>query len=73
MSGTRTTKIQKMDYNYESYLGPDYKNIPIPKNIPTYISNHTSWLDVEILIRYFGPAFAAKKSLKKVPVFGLVC
>jgi hypothetical protein len=71
--GCWSTKIVKNDYSYEAYLGPDYKDQPIPEHIPTYVSNHTSWLDVEVLIKNFTPAFAAKESLRNVPVFGLLC
>jgi 1-acyl-sn-glycerol-3-phosphate acyltransferase len=30
-------------------------------------------MDVMMLIIHYAPAFAAKKSLRKVPVFGLLC
>lgn len=62
------------DYDYTPYLGTNYKETQtIPNHIPTFISNHSSWLDVEILITYYQLAFAAKKSLRKVPVFGVLC
>jgi len=74
LSGTSIKKTDKTDYDYSYYLGTDYKQTQtIPKNIPTYVCNHTAWTDVEILITQFDLAFAAKKSLRKVPVFGLLC
>lgn len=73
MVGMSRNKIVRNDYNYEPFLGPDYKNDPIPEHIPTFVSNHASWLDIMVLIIYYAPAFAAKKSLRKVPVFGLLC
>lgn len=73
ISGVTTGKIDKNNYNYEAFLGPDYKNEPTPDYVPTFVCNHTSWLDVMILIIHYAPAFAAKKALRKVPIFGLLC
>jgi len=43
-------------------------------HISTLVSNHTSWADIIVLLASrFTPAFAAKKSLRKVPVFGVFC
>jgi hypothetical protein len=72
-AGMRRTKVDRNDYDYSSFLGPDYKDEPLPPVIPTYVCNHASWLDVANLITYYAPAFVAKKSLRKVPVFGLLC
>ncbi|CDW83074.1 acyltransferase family protein [Stylonychia lemnae] len=73
ITGTRTGKIIKNDYSYEAYLGPNYKSDPQPNHMPTFVCNHTSWMDVMMLIIHYAPAFAAKKSLRKVPVFGVLC
>lgn len=73
ITGIKLKKVDRNDYNYESYLGPNYKNEPTPSYVPTFVCNHTSWLDVIILIVHYAPAFAAKKSLKNVPIFGLLC
>jgi len=73
LGAIRKRKTIRKDYDYSSYLGPDYKNDYIPEHIPTYISNHTSWMDVGVLVAYYAPAFVSKKSLRKVPVFGLIC
>lgn len=72
-AGMRSSKTTLLDFDYSSYLGPDYKDEPLPEHIATYVSNHTSYLDVINLVKYFAPAFAAKKSLRKVPVFGILC
>lgn len=69
-------KIERrnIDFDYSEYLGPDYKKTQtIPKNIATYISNHSSWTDIIIFLNQYQTAFAAKKELKKIPVFGLLC
>lgn len=73
VSGVSTGKIDRNDYNYEAFLGPDYKNQPTPNYVPTFVCNHTSWMDIIILIIHYAPAFAAKKALRKVPIFGLLC
>lgn len=73
LAGVRTRQVFR-DYDYTPYLGPNYKETQRdPNYIPTFICNHTSMLDVEVLIKYYYLAFAAKKSLRKVPVFGLIC
>ena len=69
------TRTRQHDVDYSYYLGPDYKKtMKEVKHVSTLVTNHVSWCDVMILLggRYT-PAFAAKKSLKKVPLFGLVC
>jgi 1-acyl-sn-glycerol-3-phosphate acyltransferase len=72
MGGMRTVKKQ-IDFDYTPFLGPDYKETQIiPKKVSTIISNHSSWLDVPILISNFRAAFASKKSFRKVPVFGII-
>lgn len=73
LSGVKTGKVDRNDYDYSPYLGPDYKAEPTPNHVPTFVCNHTSWMDVIILIIHYAPAFAAKKSLRKVPIFGLLC
>jgi 1-acyl-sn-glycerol-3-phosphate acyltransferase len=41
--------------------------------VSTFISNHVSWTDIIVFINQYQPAFAAKKELAKIPVFGLLC
>jgi 1-acyl-sn-glycerol-3-phosphate acyltransferase len=39
------------DYDYTYFLGPNYKETTAyPKYFSTYVSNHTSWLDIILLI-----------------------
>ncbi len=72
MAGMRTVR-KTVDYDYTPFLGPNYKETQIaPKHISTILSNHSSWLDVPIIISHFGAAFASKKTFRKVPVFGLL-
>lgn len=72
MGGMRTVR-KKVDFDYSPYLGPDYKETQVPPNyISTIVSNHSSWLDVPILISHFQAAFVAKKTLRKIPIFGLI-
>ena len=73
MAGMSTTITEK-DVDYSYYLGPDYKkgykNI---KKTSTIVSNHCSWLDSLILIKYITPAFAPTAYFLTVPIFGKVC
>lgn len=67
------TVRKKVDFDYTPFLGPNYKETQVPpKHISTIISNHSSWLDVPILISHFRAAFASKKTFRKVPIFGLL-
>lgn len=53
------TEFQFIDFDYSYYLGPDYKvNHSEKKKTPTIISNHVSWLDTFIIIKYmpFSPS-----------------
>lgn len=71
-TGMRTEK-KYVDFDYSSYLGPNYKNSTVPpRYLSTYVSNHTSWLDVPILISNLRPAFASKRTFKNVPIFGIL-
>lgn len=64
---------KRVEFDYTPYLGPNYKDTCIrPKHLSTFVSNHSSWLDVPILISHFRTAFASKKTFRKVPVFGLI-
>ena len=64
---------KKFDFDYSEYLGTDYKKNEQPKFVSTYISNHVSWTDIIVYIFQYQPAFAAKKELRSIPVFGLLC
>ena len=37
------------------------------------MSNHVSWTDIIVFLNINQPAFAAKRDLKDIPVFGLLC
>jgi hypothetical protein len=72
MFGLRMSRENK-DYDYTPFLGPNYKETTIyPKYFSTYVSNHTSWLDILLQIAYNRPAFTPKKELRKIPLFGLL-
>ena len=71
-AGMRTTK-EFIDFDYSPYLGPNYKETTVPpKHLSTYISNHTSWMDVPVLISRLRPAFASKATFKNTPIFGII-
>lgn len=72
LSGMRTSR-KVVDFDYTPFLGPGYKETQIPpKHLSTIVSNHSSWLDVPILISHFKAAFASKKNFRKIPIFGLI-
>lgn len=67
-----TLTYQDVDYSY--YLGDGYKSgYRTIKKTSTIVSNHCSWLDALILIKYITPAFAPTAYFKTVPIFGTVC
>ena len=50
----------EVDYSY--YLGPDYlRNRRKIAKTSTLISNHSSWLDVVVLLKTLQPAFTPDK------------
>jgi 1-acyl-sn-glycerol-3-phosphate acyltransferase len=72
VAGIRMSRDDR-DYDYSFYLGPNYKETtPYPKYFSTYVSNHTSWMDILLMIAYNRPAFTPKHNLKKIPLFGLL-
>lgn len=72
LAGMRTYR-KKVDFDYTPFLGPGYRDTQNePKHISTIVSNHSSWLDIPILMSHFKTAFASKKSFRKVPMFGLI-
>ena len=71
-AGMRSSR-KKVDFDYSAYLGPDYKKANnAPKYLSTYVSNHTSWLDIPVLIVNLKCAFASSEAFKKVPIFGIL-
>ena len=73
LGGIRVEK-HVIDYDYSVYLGPNYRETQVPpKHLSMYVANHSSWMDVEVMLSNFKLAFAAKKAFIKMPVFGLVC
>jgi hypothetical protein len=74
MAGVYTKQEIDTEFDYEPYLGPDYRNeLEKYPHLPTYICNHVSFLDIIAMIKYYCPAFAAKRPLKDVPVLGILC
>ncbi len=70
--GLRST-YEPREYDYTFFLGKDYKERTVyPKYFSTYVSNHTSWLDVILLISQICPAFTPKDVLRRIPIFGIL-
>lgn len=54
-------KRRDLDYNYEEYLGPNYKNTMKEVNVSTIVCNHSCWADINAIIASsFCPGFGAK-------------
>lgn len=51
-----------IDVDYEEYLGPNYKDdLKEVKHVSTMICNHVSWVDSQVLYKYFSVAFIISK------------
>lgn len=64
----RVERVSTGEGDYSKWLGPDWK--PEWTGAGTIVSNHTSFIDICIMIVTFWPAFLAKVSLKKIYVVG---
>ncbi len=67
---------KEVEVSYEEYLGKGYNTSSDKadkKDHAVIISNHVSWLDVTILMRYIGCGFIASKAVKSFPFIGTVC
>jgi hypothetical protein len=68
------SSYEERDYDYTPFLGPNYRETTTyPKYFSTYVSNHTSWIDIVLLISYIRPAFTPKDVLHRIPVLGILC
>lgn len=74
MVGVSTKQEIDTEFDYTPYLGPNWRDeIDNYPNLPTYVCNHVSWLDILLMIKYYCPAFAAKRPIKDVPILGILC
>jgi hypothetical protein len=70
-NGGLFSTLQKIDVDYTEYLGEGYKeNYRAVSKVPTMISNHSSWLDGTLIMKYYGVAFALAAKFKHMPLFG---
>lgn len=53
---------------YKEYLGPDWK--AQWDGAPTYIANHTSWLDIMYMVSIKFTGFVARATVKTTPGVG---
>lgn len=67
--------VEKTSAIYTKYLGSDfdYEREIQNKQYATVISNHLGWLDIFYLASITGGSFAAKKSVKGIPIVGHIC
>jgi 1-acyl-sn-glycerol-3-phosphate acyltransferase len=60
---------ERVEYDYIKFLGPDYKKNEKPA---AYISNHTSWLDIVLLLDKTGSGFISSIHVKSFPMIGYI-
>jgi 1-acyl-sn-glycerol-3-phosphate acyltransferase len=70
--GTRT-KLRKIEFDYEEYLGADYQRLGSDKRTSTIVSNHVSWMDAVVLVQLLVPAFAPSVEFANAPLIGSLC
>jgi 1-acyl-sn-glycerol-3-phosphate acyltransferase len=69
LSGYMWIDCQKdTNIDYKEYLGPDWK--AEWEGAPTYIANHTSFLDIMYMVTLVFPGFVARASVKTSPGVG---
>jgi 1-acyl-sn-glycerol-3-phosphate acyltransferase len=56
--------------SYKEYLGPDWK--PEWEGAPTYIQNHTSFLDIMLALYTIFPSFVARENVKHLWGIGTI-
>ena len=53
---------------YKKYLGPDWK--PTYDRPSTIVANHSSWVDIVMMMTKYTPSFISKAAVKKLPGIG---
>jgi 1-acyl-sn-glycerol-3-phosphate acyltransferase len=61
-----------VDYDYTEYLGPGYEKDESKVKIASYICNHTSWVDIILMVERICPGFISKKAVESYPFIGYV-
>lgn len=67
-----TYKRELVQVDYKKYLGPTWKN-PEFDGASTVVSNHSSWIDVNLITCLKFPSFTPKLGIKSWPAIGTVC
>jgi 1-acyl-sn-glycerol-3-phosphate acyltransferase len=60
---------KKVDVDYSKYLGEDYLKNAKPA---VHIANHTSWLDILLMMSKISPGFISRVEVKSFPIVGYV-
>lgn len=63
---------KKIDFDYSKYLGAAYERDEKNIKVSTHVSNHTSWLDIPIMMTKFNPGFISRIEVKSYPLVGFV-
>lgn len=65
-----TEVVKKEDVCYKKYLGPNWT--PRWDNFSTVVINHSSWVDIPILMSLHYTSFVSKASNEKTPFVGIM-
>ena len=68
MFGTYSVSMEKKQFDYKPYLGPDWK--PSYENPGSTVCNHQSWTDIVVIMQRQMPAHVAKAAVAKIPLVG---
>ena len=64
-------KIERPEIDYSKYLGPDWKKVY--EGETTLVLNHSSWVDILILMWWNMPSFVSSSGVKNFPFIGKIC
>lgn len=68
------SSLTHLDFDYSYYLGEGYREKGKAdderkiKHLSTYVSNHTSWMDMLVLFKHVQPAYTPSMEFKNAPI-----
>lgn len=63
-------KVERPQVNWEKYLGKDWN--PTYEGASTYVSNHTSYIDIFFYLQWDIPCYLSKQGVQKYPLIGKI-
>lgn len=64
-------KVERPDIDYSNYLGPDWSKTY--EGETTLVLNHSSWIDILVLMWWSMPSFVSSSGVKNFPFIGTIC